>query len=200
MRGSKGPHFKASFKGQYPYKHQHPPQFYHKQKIGYGAPPKWKHSVHFRYDPNEHDQYEYESNEYGSNGYRPNGHGRNGQGPNGQDPNEMDSEEYEHYGHGYNGRSRPMEGRNKNNYQQTPRITTKISMNIKNHRKETNKNEAKRSRGTVRFNLENEINLGEEKENQKEINEKSEKEKTEDTKAKEASEQKEVKKEKEEVK
>uniref|UniRef100_A0A915NAL8 Uncharacterized protein n=1 Tax=Meloidogyne floridensis TaxID=298350 RepID=A0A915NAL8_9BILA len=181
MRGSKGPHFKAAFKGQYPpYKHQHPPQFYHKQKVGYGAPTKWQHSVYFGYDPNEH----------GSNEYGPNGH----------DSNEIDSEEYEHYGHGYNGRSHPMEGRNKNNYQPTQRITTKISMDIKNHRKETNKNEAKRSRGTVRFNLENEINVGEEKENQNKMNEKSEKEKTEDIKTKEVSEQKEVKQEKEEVK
>ncbi|CAK5087687.1 unnamed protein product [Meloidogyne enterolobii] len=194
MRGSKGPHFKAAVKGQYPYKHQRPPQFYHKQKVGYGGPSKWQHSVHFGYDPNEHDQYEYESNEYGSNGHRPNAHG-----PNGHGPNEIDSEEYEHYGHGYDKYSHPMEGRNKINYQQTQRITTRISMNIKNHRKETNKNEAKRSRGTVRFNLENEINR-EEKENRNKINEKSEKEKMEDTEAKEVSEQKEVKQEKEEVK
>uniref|UniRef100_A0A915MDY2 Btz domain-containing protein n=1 Tax=Meloidogyne javanica TaxID=6303 RepID=A0A915MDY2_MELJA len=173
MRGSKGPHFKAAVKGQYPYKQQRQPQFYHKQKVGYGAPTKWQHSVHFGYDPNE----------YGSNGY---------------DSNEFDSEEYEHYSHGYNGRSRPMEGRNKNNYQQTPRITTKMTMNINNHRKETNKNEAKRSRGTVRFNLENNINVGEEKENQNKIKEKSENEKMEETKAEEVSEQKEVKQEKEE--
>uniref|UniRef100_A0A915M618 Uncharacterized protein n=1 Tax=Meloidogyne javanica TaxID=6303 RepID=A0A915M618_MELJA len=184
MRGSKGPHFKAAFKGQYPYK-QHPPQFYHKQKAGYGAPSKWKHSVYFGYDPNEHG-----SNEYGPNGYGPNGHG-----PNGHDSNEIDSEEYDDYGHGYE-YSHPMEGRNKNNYQQTQRITTKMTMNINNQRKETNKNEAKRSRGTVRFNLENNINLGEEKENQNKMNEKSEKEKMKDTKAKEVSEQKEVKQEK----
>uniref|UniRef100_A0A915NMZ9 Uncharacterized protein n=1 Tax=Meloidogyne floridensis TaxID=298350 RepID=A0A915NMZ9_9BILA len=189
MRGSKGPHFKAAVKGQYPPYKQRPPQFYHKQKVGYGAPSKWKHSVYFGYDPNEH----------GSNEYGPNGHGPNGHGPNGHDSNEIDSEEYDDYGHEYE-YSHPMEGRNKNNYQQTQRITTKMTMNINNHRKETNKNEAKRSRGTVRFNLENNINLGEEKENQNKMNEKSEKEKMEDTKAKEVSEQKEVKQEKEEVK
>uniref|UniRef100_A0A915M5R1 Uncharacterized protein n=1 Tax=Meloidogyne javanica TaxID=6303 RepID=A0A915M5R1_MELJA len=183
MRGSKGPHFKAAVKGQYPPYKQRPPQFYHKQKAGYGAPSKWKHSVYFGYDPNEHGSNEYGSNEYESNGHRPNGYRPNGHGPNGHDTNESDSEEYEHYGHRYNERSRPMEVRNKNNYQPTQRITTKISMDIKNHRKETNKNEAKRSRGTVRFNLENNINLGEEKENQNKMNEKSEKDKTEDTKA-----------------